>query len=553
MAVRPVLLTVDDDPEVLRAVERDLKRRYVRDYRILSAPSGDAGLDLLRQLSVRGDPVALLLADQRMPGMSGVEFLEAAVSMAPLARRAILTAYADIDGAIGAINRAGVDYYFQKPWNPPEEHLYPVIDDLLDDWRAAWRPGFEGIRIIGPRWSPQVHDIKDFLARNQVPYRALDVEAGGEATRLLELSGMDPLRLPVVFFPDGGVLVQPAARDVAERAGLKTQADQPFYDLAIIGAGPAGLAAAVYGASEGLKTVVLDAEAPGGQAGTSSLIENYLGFPRGVSGSDLTRRAVSQARKFGAELLTPVQATALRLDGPYRHITTSDGGELACHALMVTCGVQYRKLQAAGVDELTGAGIYYGSTMTEALSCRGEDVYIVGAGNSAGQAAVYLATVARTVGIVLRGDDLGRTMSHYLVDQIGQTENIRVLRRTQVCAAHGDGRLERISLQNGDGATRTVDAAALFVFIGALPNTDWLGECVMRDDRGFILTGPDVMQGGKPPRDWPLERDPFLLEASVPGVFCAGDVRHGSIKRVASGVGEGSVAISFVHQYLADL
>lgn len=553
MAVRPVLLTVDDDPEVLRAVERDLKRRYVRDYRILSAPSGDAGLDLLRQLSVRGDPVALLLADQRMPGMSGVEFLEAAVALAPLARRAILTAYADIDGAIGAINRAGVDYYFQKPWNPPEEHLYPVIDDLLDDWRAAWRPGFEGIRIIGPRWSPQVHDIKDFLARNQVPYRALDVEAGGEATRLLEISGMDPLRLPVVLFPDGGVLVQPAPRDVAERAGLKTQADQPFYDLAIIGAGPAGLAAAVYGASEGLKTVVLDAEAPGGQAGTSSLIENYLGFPRGVSGSDLTRRAVSQARKFGAELLTPVQATSLRLDGPYRHITTSDGGELACHALMVTCGVQYRKLQAAGVERLTGAGIYYGSTMTEALSCRNEDVYIVGAGNSAGQAAVFLATVARNVGIVLRGDDLGRTMSQYLVDQIGRTENIQVLRSTQVCAAHGDGRLEQISLQNGDGGTRTVDAAALFVFIGALPNTDWLGECVMRDDRGFILTGPDVMEGGKPPRDWPLDRDPFLLEASVPGVFCAGDVRHGSIKRVASGVGEGSVAISFVHQYLADL
>lgn len=553
MATRPVLLTVDDDAAVLSAVERDLKRRYVREYRILSAPSGEAGLDLLRQLSVRGEPVALLLADQRMPGLSGVEFLEAASHLAPNARRAILTAYADIDAAIGAINRAGVDYYFQKPWDPPEQHLYPVIDDLLDDWRANWRPGFEGIRVIGPRWSPQVHDIKDLLARNQVPYRALDVESGGEATDLLRTAGLDPLQLPVVLFPDGGTLVQPAPRDVAERAGLKTRAEQPFYDLAIVGAGPAGLAAAVYGASEGLKTVVLDAEAPGGQAGTSSLIENYLGFPRGLSGSDLARRAVTQARKFGAEILAPVQATGLRMDGPYRYVQTSDGGELSCHAVMVTTGVQYRKLDAAGVEALTGAGIYYGSTMTEALSCRGADVVIVGAGNSAGQAAVYLSTLARTVYIALRGDDLGKTMSQYLVDQIGRTENIRVLHRTVVCAANGDGRLERVTLQNGDGGTRTLDCAALFVFIGAMPNTDWLEDCVMRDARGFILTGPDVMKNGKPPRDWPLERDPFLLESSVPGIFCAGDVRHGSVKRVASGVGEGSVAISFVHQYLADL
>lgn len=553
MAARPVILTVDDDPEVLRAVERDLKRRYIREYRVLSAPSGDEGLDLLRQLSVRGDPVALLLADQRMPGISGVEFLEQATHLAPTARRAILTAYADVDAAIGAINRAGVDYYFQKPWDPPEQHLYPVVDDLLDDWRAAWRPGFEGIRIIGPRWSPQVHDIKDFLARNQVPYRALDVEAGGESSELLRAAQVDPLVLPVVLFPDGGVLVQPAPREVAERAGLKTQPDRPFYDLAIVGAGPAGLAAAVYGASEGLKTVILDAEAPGGQAGTSSLIENYLGFPRGLSGSDLTRRAVTQARKFGAELITPVQATGLRLEGPYRYITTSDGGELSCHAMMVTCGVQYQKLRATGVEELTGAGIYYGSTMTEAVSCRGADVFVVGGGNSAGQAAVFLARVARSVGIVLRGDALGKTMSQYLVDQIARTENIHVLRRTTVCGAQGDGRLERLSLQNGDGGTRTVDASALFIFIGAAPNTDWLGDCVMRDDHGFILTGSDVMRDGKPPRDWPLERDPFLLESSVPGIFCAGDVRHGSIKRVASGVGEGSVAISFVHQYLADL
>jgi thioredoxin reductase (NADPH) len=553
MAIRPVLLTVDDDAQVLSAVERDLKRRYVREYRILSASTGEEGLDLLRQLSLRGEPVALLLADQRMPGLSGVEFLEAAVPLAPDAKRAILTAYADIDAAIGAINRAGVDHYFQKPWDPPEDHLYPVIDDMLDDWRANWRPGFEGIRVIGPRWSPQVHDIKDLLARNQVPYRALDVESGGEAAALLRAAGVDPLQLPVVVFPDGGTLVQPAPRDVAARAGLKTQAERPFYDLAIVGAGPAGLAAAVYGASEGLKTVVLDAEAPGGQAGTSSLIENYLGFPRGVSGSDLTRRAVTQARKFGAEILVPVQVTGLRTEGPYRYLKTSDGGELSCHAVMITSGVQYRKLEAAGVEALTGAGIYYGSTMTEALSCRNRDVVIVGAGNSAGQAAVYLATVARTVNIALRGDDLGKTMSRYLVDQIERTENIRVLRRTVVCATHGDGRLEQVTLQNGDGGTRTLEAAALFVFIGAMPNTDWLDDCVLRDSRGFILTGPDVMRDGKPPRDWPLERDPFLLEASVPGIFCAGDVRHGSVKRVASGVGEGSVAISFVHQYLADL
>jgi thioredoxin reductase (NADPH) len=553
MATRPVLLTVDDDPQVLSAVERDLKRRYVREYRILSAPNGEGGLDLLRQLALRGEPVALLLADQRMPGLSGVEFLEAAVPLAPGAKRAILTAYADIDAAIGAINRAGVDYYFQKPWDPPETHLYPVIDDLLDDWRANWRPGFEGIRVIGPRWSPQVHDIKDLLARNQVPYRAIDVESGGEAAGLLKAAGVDPLQLPVVIFPDGGTLVQPAPRDVAARAGLKTQAERPFYDLAIVGAGPAGLAAAVYGASEGLKTVVLDAEAPGGQAGTSSLIENYLGFPRGVSGSDLARRAVTQARKFGAEILVPVQVTGLRTEGPYRYLQTSDGGELSCHAVMITSGVQYRKLQADGVEPLTGAGIYYGSTMTEALSCRDREVVIVGAGNSAGQAAVYLATMARTVNIALRGDDLGKTMSRYLVDQIEHTPNIRVLRRTVVCATHGDGRLEQVTLQNGDGGTQTLEAAALFVFIGAMPNTDWLDDCVMRDARGFILTGPDVMRDGKPPRDWPLDRDPFLLESSVPGIFCAGDVRHGSVKRVASGVGEGSVAISFVHQYLADL
>jgi thioredoxin reductase (NADPH) len=552
MAIRPVLLTVDDDPEVLSAVERDLKRRYVREYRILSASTGEAGLDLLRQVSVRGEPVALLLADQRMPGMNGVEFLEAAVELAPTARRAILTAYADIEAAIGAINRAGVDYYFQKPWDPPETHLYPVIDDLLDDWRAGYRPGFEGIRVIGPRWSPQVHDIKDFLARNQVPYRALDVESGGEAEELMRAARLDPHRLPVVLFPDGGSLVQPAPRDVAERAGLKTRAERPFYDLAIVGAGPAGLAAAVYGASEGLKTVVLDAEAPGGQAGTSSLIENYLGFPRGLSGSDLARRAVTQARKFGAEILTPVQAAGLRMEGPYRYLQTSDGGELSCHAVMVTTGVQYRKLDAEGVEALTGAGIYYGSTMTEALSCRGTDVVIVGAGNSAGQAAVYLATVARTVNIVLRGDDLGKTMSRYLVDQIERTENIRVLKHTVVASVRGDGRLEEVTLRDREG-TRTIDASALFVFIGAMPNTDWLDDCVLRDPRGFILTGPDVMRDGKPPRDWPLERDPFLLESSVPGIFCAGDVRHGSVKRVASGVGEGSVAISFVHQYLADL
>ncbi|HTE17925.1 MAG TPA: response regulator, partial [Armatimonadota bacterium] len=339
MAARPVLMTVDDDPEVLRAVERDLKRRYVREYRILSAPSGEGGLDLLRQLHVRGEPVALLLADQRMPGMSGVEFLEAAVELAPNARRAILTAYADIDAAIGAINRAGVDYYFQKPWDPPEQHLYPVIDDLLDDWQAAYRPGFEGIRVIGPRWSPQVHDIKDFLARNQVPYRALDVESGGEGTDLLRTAGLDPLQLPVVFFPDGSYLLQPAPREVAERAGMQTRAERPFYDLAIVGAGPAGLAAAVYGASEGLKTVVLDAEAPCGQAGTSSLIDNYLGFPRGLSGSDLTRRAVAQARKFGAEILTPQSVVRVRVEGPYRQLVLEDGSEIACHALLIATGV----------------------------------------------------------------------------------------------------------------------------------------------------------------------------------------------------------------------
>lgn len=554
MAARPVILVVDDDPEVLRAVERDLKRRYGRDYRVLSAASGEDGVELLRQVSVRGEPVALLLADQRMPRMSGVEFLEAAVEYAPTARRAILTAYSDIDAAIGAINRAHIDFYLQKPWDPPEANLYPVLDELLDDWRGQYRPGYDdGIRVLGPRWSPQVHDIKDFLARNQVPYRALDVEQGDEACKLLEAAGLDGRELPVVLFPDGSHLVQPLPRDVAEKAGLRIHAEQPFYDLAIVGAGPAGLAAAVYGASEGLKTLVVDAEAPGGQAGTSSLIENYLGFPRGLSGADLTRRAVAQARKFGAEILTPVQVNALRVDGQYRYLSTTDGTEIACHALMVTTGVQYRKLDAAGAEELTGAGVYYGSTMTEALSCRDEDVFIVGAGNSAGQAAVYLATMARSVTIVCRGGDIGRTMSQYLVDAIAELPNVHVSLHARVCAVHGDGRLQRVTLKHADDSVTTHDAAALFVFIGAMPNTDWLDGVVVRDAKGFILTGPDLMKERTPPRGWPLSRDPFLLEGSVPGVFCAGDVRFGSVKRVASGVGEGSVAISFVHQYLADL
>ncbi|MGH9944002.1 MAG: FAD-dependent oxidoreductase [Pyrinomonadaceae bacterium] len=554
---KPVLLTVDDDPEVLRAVERDLRRRYAERYRVLRADSGAKALDVLRELKVRGDAVALLLVDQRMPRMSGVEFLREALKLYPEARRVMLTAYADTDAAIRAINEAAVQHYLLKPWDPPEERLYPVLDDLLDDWQSGYRPPFEGVRVLGHRWSPKSHELKNFLARNQVPYQWLDVataDSDAEVRRVVASLGEEELQhLPLVVLPDGTRLSEPSSAEIAERVGLRTRAGAEFYDLAIVGGGPAGLAAAVYGASEGLRTVMIEREAPGGQAGMSSRIENYLGFPSGLSGADLARRAVAQARRFGVEIIAPQEAIALRAEGPYRFIHLADGGELSCHALMIATGVQWRKLDVPGVDALTGAGVYYGAAMTEAVSCKDEDVYLVGGANSAGQAAMHFAQYARRVRVLVRGSSLADSMSQYLIDQIKQTPNVHIEFNSRVVGVRGTEHLEAISVHcDESGETNEVPANYLFVFIGATPHTDWLDGVVERDRRGFIPTGPDLLREGKRPRGWGLDRDPYLLEASVPGVFAVGDVRQGSIKRVASGVGEGSVAISFVHQYLSD-
>ena len=551
---KPVIFTVDDDPEVLRAVERDLRRRYAREHRILRADSGIAALDTLGELKLRNDPVALFLVDQRMPRMTGVQFLEEAIATFPEAKRVLLTAYADTEAAIRAINEVGLDYYLLKPWAPPEENLYPVLDDLLEDWRAGYRPPFEGVRVVGNRWSSRSYAAKDFLARNRVPYRWLDIEISEEAKELVAKADHGEPRLPLVIFPDGTYLEAPENLEVAQRIGLKTRAERPFYDLIIVGGGPAGLAAAVYGASEGLKTVLVEREAPGGQAGTSSRIENYLGFPKGLSGGDLARRAVDQARRFEVEILTPQEVAEVRVEDPYRIVRLGDGTELSCHALMVTTGVSYRRLDVPGLEKLTGAGIYYGAAMTEALSCKNEDVYIVGGANSAGQAAVYFANHARKVVILCRSDDLGKGMSRYLVDQIEETENIEVRLNSSVVAVEGVDHLEKITINNsGTGEEETIDARSLFIFIGAAPKTDWLDDVVERDERGFILSGPDLLHDSKRPKGWTLDRDPYLLETSVPGIFVAGDVRHGSVKRVASGVGEGSVAIQFVHRYLSQV
>jgi thioredoxin reductase (NADPH) len=550
---KPILLTVDDDPDVLQTIARDLRRHYGEHYRIMRASSGAEALDTLKQVIQRADPVALLLVDQRMPGMSGVEFLEQAVALVPEAKRALLTAYSDTDAAIRAINDISLDYYLMKPWDPPEEKLYPVVDDLLADWQAHFRPAFAGIRVVGDRWNPQSHEIKDFLARNQIPYRWLDVERSEEARNLAGC--VADAKLPLVLFPEGEPLHQPSTTEVASRIGLQTTADKPFYDLAIVGGGPAGLAAAVYGASEGLNTVLIEREAPGGQAGTSSRIENYLGFPVGLSGSDLARRAVTQARRFGVEILTPQSVQSLRVDNDYRLITLSDGSEISAHAVILALGVSWRRLDTPGLEQFTGAGVYYGAAQTEALSCQGEDVYLIGGANSAGQAAMYFAKYAKSVTMLVRGDSLTKSMSQYLIDQIAATENITVQTHTTVVEAKGGTSLEALVLQNSaTGVTETVAATSLFIFIGAIPHTDWLDERVQRDRRGYILTGPDLQTAEVPPQQvWSRDRLPFLLETSLPGVFAVGDVRHGSVKRVASGVGEGSICVQFVHQYLGDV
>ncbi|MBW4613606.1 MAG: FAD-dependent oxidoreductase [Desmonostoc vinosum HA7617-LM4] len=549
---KPVILTVDDDPEVLQAVTRDLRQKYGENYRILRADSGASALEALEQIKLRNQPVALFLADQRMPQMSGVEFLERAMSIFPDTKRALLTAYADTDAAIRAINTTRIDYYLMKPWDPPEERLYPVLNDLLDDWQATFHPPFAGIRVIGNRWSPQSHQVKDFLARNQVPYEWMDIELSTEAQQLFQYAKCDRLQLPLVIFPDGSNLVQPNNIQIAEKIGLQTQAEKPFYDLVIVGGGPAGLAAAVYGASEGLRTVLIEREAPGGQAGTSSRIENYLGFPVGLSGGDLARRAVTQARRFGVEILTPQEAKEIRVADPYRFLQLADGSEISCHTIILALGVAWRRLDVPGLDRLTGAGVYYGAAQTEALSCKDEDVYIVGGANSAGQAAMYFSKYARQVTMLVRGESLTISMSQYLIDQIANTPNITVQNYTSVVEAKGETSLEAIVLENKlTGEKQTVPATSLFIFIGAVPNTDWLDGIVQRDDRGFILTGPDLQRDGQRIKGWTLERSPYLLETNVPGIFAVGDVRHKSVKRVASGVGEGSICVQFVHQYLS--
>jgi thioredoxin reductase (NADPH) len=552
---KPILLSVDDDSDVLRAIERDLRSRYGADYRVLASDSPQSALDLLKQLKIRNDSVALLLADQRMPKMDGIGFLQEAQQLYPEAKRALLTAYADTNAAISAINQASINYFFLKPWDPPEDHLYPQLDDLLDDWRAAYRPAFEGIRVLGTRWSPRCYELRDFLARNHVPYQWIDAEVAAndpEIKQLLEALGPETARLPVVLFPDGTKLLEGAPADVAQKVGLRTRAQTSFYDLAIVGGGPAGLAAAVYGASEGLHTVIIEREAPGGQAGMSSRIENYLGFPSGLSGGDLARRAVAQALRFGVEILAPQEVMSVRTEGSYRILKLADGSEVSCHALMIASGVQWRRLEAPGIDRLQGAGVYYGGGATEALSCKGEIVYVVGGANSAGQAAMNFARYAERVVILVRGESLAATMSQYLIDQIKATPNIQLWTHASVAEVHGGTHLEEISVMCSDtNKIERVPASSMFIFIGALPRTDWLGDLVERDDRGFILTGPDLLWDGARPGGWTLERDPFLLETNVPGVFAVGDVRHGSVKRVASGVGEGSVAVQFIHQYLS--
>ncbi|HVJ07162.1 MAG TPA: FAD-dependent oxidoreductase [Acidisarcina sp.] len=546
---KPVLLAVDDDISVLEAVVQDLRRQYGATYRVLRAASGQAALDTCEQLKQRGEVVALILSDQRMPGMSGVEFLEKAIAIYPEAKRVLLTAYADTEAAIRAINTARIDYYLTKPWDPPEQKLYPVLDDLLADWNQDYKPAFQGIRVIGPRWSLGAYQVRDFLSRNQIPYIWLNPEDNEEARSLLALYKLDDRKLPAVLFEDGSSLVQPTQTELAAKVGLPTQAKKEFYDLLVVGAGPAGLAAAVYGSSEGLRTLVIETEAPGGQAGSSSMIENYLGFPRGVSGADLARRAYAQAARLGAEFLNQ-RATCIRTENQYHYVKLGDGREVSSHAVLLAIGVEYRRLDVSGVERLTGRGVYYGAAMEEARSCRDELVFIVGGANSAGQAAMYFSKYAKQVTMLVRGDSLEKSMSKYLIDQVRATSNIEVEVNSHVVEAIGEERLVSLRISTPTGEV-TRPASGLFIFIGAAPKTEWLPPQVLRDAHGFILCGGDLKVDGRMPGFWKEDREPYLLETSTPGVFAAGDARHGSVKRVASAVGEGSICVQFIHQYLA--
>nr|WP_294792338.1 FAD-dependent oxidoreductase [uncultured Mucilaginibacter sp.] len=551
----PIIFCIDDDAQVLRAITRDLKSRYREGYRILSTTNIQEALDSLLDLNNKGESIALFISDQRMPDMPGVDFLAKALKIFPEAKRVLLTAYADKDAAIQAINAVKLDYYLIKPWDPPEEKLFPVIDDLLDNWQCDYHPVFKGIKVIGYQYSQRSHEIKDFLAGNLVPYQWMDIQTEKEAEKLLQHNNLSTNDLPVVFLEDGKYLVNPGIVEIADRIGLNPQIQrQDIYDVVIIGAGPAGLAAGVYGASEGLKTLLIERRAPGGQAGTSSRIENYLGFPTGLSGAELTRRAMTQAARLGTEFLSPQTVSSIQHKDGYKRIQLEDAEDIVTRSVVITTGVDYRKLETPGMSQFTGAGIYYGAAMTEATACKDKEVYVVGGGNSAGQAAMYLSKFAKNVYILIRKDSLGYTMSAYLIDQIAGESNIHVMPKTEITQAYGSERLEHLDIRDlatGEVTQKTADA--LYIFIGAKPFTDWLGIDIIKDDKGFIETGRDLKLNTDFDKIWKQKRDPYLLETSCPGVFAAGDVRAGAMNRVASAVGEGSMAISFVHKYLAEV
>lgn len=548
---KPMIFAIDDDHAVIRAIERDLRKYYGREYRVMTAQSGEESLESLSKLKLKNEVVALFVSDQRMPGISGVDFLVRAKDIYPEAKRVLLTAYSDTDSAIKAINEVQLDYYLMKPWDPPQEKLYPVLNDLLDEWHASYKPDFDGIRLVGYQWSPHSHAIKEYLAGNLVPYLWLDVELHDKAGELLSISGIENKDLPAAFFEDGSFLTNPDFASLARKLGLRSEASQEIYDVVIIGAGPAGLAAAVYGASEGLKTLLVEKKAPGGQAGTSSMIENYLGFPSGLSGAELTRRAITQATRLGAEFLTPQEVVDIQLKDMYKILKLSDGKEINALSLIIASGVDYRRLDAEHVNDFTGAGIYYGSSRTEAHACKGRDVYIVGGGNSAGQSAMYLSKFAKRVFIIIRSESLSASMSQYLIEQISRTENIFVLSKTRVVEVMGDRRLEGMVIEELDtGEKRNVETQSLFIFIGMRPFTDWIKLDLIKNDKGYIETGRDLLNYENFKSIWKLERTPYLLESSIPGIFAAGDVRSGAMNRVASAVGEGSMAIKFIHEYI---
>ncbi|MCI4667530.1 MAG: FAD-dependent oxidoreductase [Bacteroidia bacterium] len=552
----PIILIIDDDPQVLRAIRRDVRKNYKTSYRVMATESANEALESLEQLKKEGQNVALFLSDQRMPEMLGVEFLEKAKVFYPEAKRVILTAYSDIDAAIKAINDVQLDYYLTKPWDPPEEKLYPILDDLLDDWSATVIPDFDGLKILGYQFSPKSHKIKDYLSGNLIPYKWIDFEADhSKAQELMSLYELEEKDLPAVIFEDGSTLSNPDIADIAPKIGRNTSASEELYDVAIIGAGPSGLAAAVYGGSEGLKTVLIERRAPGGQAGTSSRIENYLGFPNGLSGSDLARRAITQAEKFGIEFISPAEVVGIKNEGSHKVISLSDGQTIYAKAIVIATGVDYRRLPATGVDDFTGAGIYYGAATTEANACKHKDVFIVGGGNSAGQGAMYLSRFAKNVHILIRKPDLSATMSQYLIDQIESTPNIHVWGRHQVKEVFGkEGHLSSLSVENmEEGGCQEYEAGALFIFIGAKPYTDWVQLDLLRNPKGYVITGKDLLSEQNFDKVWKLKRNPYFLETCVPGIFASGDVRSGAMNRVASAVGEGSMAISFVHKYLAEI